>query len=414
MAEEKRRRKSANGNGGARYLADKGLWEWRQTASDGIRYSSCAKLQIEAKKKCLAKIRLAEQGIDVKAAEQTLAQYLDWWLTDFIAPKRSPKTLKGYRDTVRLHITPELGKHKLNKLTTQIVTTFLRKKEREKKYSPQQIEAMLREQEPAITPEMRQAYRQRLEQEARLSPRSVAMIREVLRSALNTAVRMQMIERNPAALAEGPRQVKPERRMLTVEEARALLEAVKADRLAALYRLAISLGMRQSEIIGLRWQDVDLEAGTLRVRQTLQRIGKEIVVKEPKTERSRRTLALSPTLVKALIAHKDAQAFERKKGGLYWQDSGFVFTSATGTALDARNLVREFKRHLKAAGLPEETRFYDLRHAAASLLIAEGLPIPAVSAMLGHALTSTTLNVYAHVLPGSERLTADAMERLLG
>ena len=119
-------------------------------------------------------------------------------------------------------------------------------------------------------------------------------------------------------------------------------------------------------------------------------------------------------MVAALIAHKDRQAFERFKADRRWQDSGLVFTSTTGTALEARNLTREFKRHLAAADLPAQFRFYDLRHAAASLLAADGLPITVVSAMLGHALTSTTLNTYAHLLPGADRLTAEAMERLLG
>ena len=116
----------------------------------------------------------------------------------------------------------------------------------------------------------------------------------------------------------------------------------------------------------------------------------------------------------ALVAHKDRQEFERKSAGGGWQENGLVFTSSIGTPLDARNLTREYKRHLVAAELPKELRFYDMRHPAASLLVADGLPITAVSAMLGHALTSTTLNTYAHVLPGADRLTAEAMERLLG
>jgi integrase len=178
-------------------------------------------------------------------------------------------------------------------------------------------------------------------------------------------------------------------------------------------RAAIQLGMRQAEILGLRWPDVDLDAGALRVRQTLQRVGGETITKEPKTARSRRTLALSPSLVAALVAHKDRQEFERKRARSRWQESGLVFTSTVGTALETRNLTREFKRHL-AAELPESLRFYDIRHAAASLLIADGLTITVVSAMLGHALTSTTLNFYAYVLPGADRLTAEAMERLLG
>jgi integrase len=373
-----RRPKSANGNGGARQRAN-GSWEWRESLPDGRRFSGYGKTQMEAKARCLAKVKQAERGIDVKATRQTVGQYLNWWLNDIVTPKLAPKTVKAYQDAVRLHLVPELGQIELGKLTPQAVTSLLRNKERDG-----------------------------------LSPRSVAMIREVLRGALNVAMKMQMVERNAAALAESPRQVKPERRMLTPEEGKRLLRVVESGRLAALYRLALTLGMRQAEILGLRWQDVDLDAGVLRVRQTLQHIGGETHIKEPKTARSRRTLALSSSLIAALTAHKDRQAFERVKAGARWQESDLVFTTANGTPLEARNLVRDFKRQLAAAELPANLRFYDMRHAAASLLLADGMPITAVSAMLGHALCSTTLNTYAHVLPGADRLTAEAMERLLG
>ena len=137
------------------------------------------------------------------------------------------------------------------------------------------------------------------------------MIREVLRGALNVAAKMQMVECNAAALATPPRQVKIERRTVSPEEAKRLLTAAEEDRLSALYRLALTLGMRQAEILGLRWVDVDLDAATLRVRQTLQRIGGETITKEPKTARSRRTRALSLSLVAAPVAHKDRQEFAR-------------------------------------------------------------------------------------------------------
>jgi integrase len=378
MTTDKRRPKGANGNGGARQRAN-GSWEWRESLADGRRFSGYGKTQAAAKAACMAKVKQAERGIDPKAAKQTVGFYLNWWLADIVTPNLAPKTIKAYGDVVRLHLTPELGRIELGKLTPQAVTTMLRDKER-----------------------------------AGLSPRSVAMIREVLRGALNVAVKMQMVERNAAALATPPRQMKVERRTVNPEEAKRLLAVSEEDRLSALYRLALTLGMRQAEILGLRWADVDLDAGALRVRQTLQRIGGETITKEPKTARSRRTLALSPSLVAALVAHKDRQEFDRKRAGSRWLESGLVFTSTVGTALEARNLTREFKRHLAAAGLPASLRFYDMRHAAASLLIADGLPITVVSAMLGHALTSTTLNNYAHVLPGSDRLTAEAMERLLG
>jgi integrase len=151
-----------------------------------------------------------------------------------------------------------------------------------------------------------------------------------------------------------------------------------------------------------------------RVRQTLQRVGKDIVIKERKPERGRRALSLPPSSVKALKVHKDRQTFERAKAGKRWQETGLVFTTLIGTPLEPWQLTRKFKGHLATAEQPQEWRFYDMRYAAASLLIADAMPITAVSAMLGHALTSTTLNVYAHVLPGADYLTAEAMKRLLG
>src|SRR5215213_7402299 len=179
---KQRRPKSANGDGGANKRPN-GSWSWRMTTSDGRRVIGYGKTQAEAKQKCEAKAGLAEKGIDTTATKQRLVQYLEWWLADVVTPK----------------IAPELGRIELSKLTTQAVTTMLRKKERQG-----------------------------------LSPRSVAMIREVLRGALNTAIKMQMIERNVAALAEPPRQVKTERRMLTPGEAKGLLAVVEGDRLAAL------------------------------------------------------------------------------------------------------------------------------------------------------------------------------------
>lgn len=379
---KKRRIKQANGNGGARFKADKGLWEWRHTLADGRRVSATAKTQLEAKRRCLEKVRQAEAGLVIADQRQTVKAYLAWWLETIVEPKLAPKTTETYRDMVRLHLEPELGRHELRKLTAQHVDAMLKRKEK-----------------------------------AGLSPRSLGMMRAVLRAALGVAVKKRILERNVATFSEPPRQTATPRRVLTPEEGRKLLaviEGTKGERLKALYRLALLTGMRQAEIIGLRWVDVDLSGKTLRVEQSIQRIGKQEYVQAPKTARSKRTLALPDSLVQALQAHQDAQAFERKQAGATWQETGLVFTGPAGAAVNPRTLVKSFKRHLTAAGLPETVRFYDMRHAAASLLIAEGVPLPAVSAMLGHSLTSTTLNTYSHVLPGAERVTADTMERLLG
>jgi integrase len=216
-----------------------------------------------------------------------------------------------------------------------------------------------------------------------------------------------------AALVDVPRQVRTERAWMTPEQARVFLESVADDRFAALYRMALALGMRQGELIALRWQDVNLDAGVLRVARALDRAGEGHTFKEPKTERSRRTPDLPASVVAALRAHRDRQHFERQAAGRHWHESGLVFVSPIGTALDPANLLKAFKRHLKAADLPE-MRFHDLRHSAASMMLADGLPLNVVSGVLGHSLTSTTLDVYAHVAPTARREAAAAMDRLLG
>lgn len=375
---KKRRTRQANGNGGARYRADKGIWEWRHTTPDGRRFSGYAKTQVDAKARCMAKVRQAEKGVDVKATKQKVKDYLAWWLADVVSARCSAKTLRTYSDVVRLHIEPELGKYEVGKLTAQHVQSLMRNKER-----------------------------------AGLSTRTVGHIRGTLRTALNDAVRMGVVDRNVAALTDPPRRETIEREPFTVEEAKALLAATASDRIGALYRLAITLGLRRGELLGLQWRDIDLEAGTLRVARTLGRVGGEIVVKEPKTDRSRRTLSLGASNVTALRKHKDEQAFERKKAGSLWRETGHVFTTVIGTPIDPDNLTKLFKSQLTAAGLRDQ-RFHDLRHAAATLMLRDGLPVHEVSAVLGHSQTSTTLNVYSHVLPGANERASATMERLLG
>ena len=390
----KRRPRGANGLGGASLRPD-GLWQWRVTLDDGRRVYATAKTQDEARRKCLAKVALAEQGVDVKASRQTLGAYLAWWLDDVVAPERAPKTTTTYRDIVRLHVVPTLGKTTLERLSAKDVLALLRAKQREGK-----------------------------------SPRTVAIIRAVLHTALAHAERLGMVPRNVAALVDPPRQVAVERRPFTPEEGRALLAAAEGDRLAALWRVTLTLGLRAGEVLGLRWDDVDLDAGEVRVRRNLQRVRREqvgpghvvvspgtkggsvLILKEPKTARSRRTLALGPALVEALRAHRRRQAAERL-AAKRWHDHGLVFATPVGTGTDPDNLAKAWKALLATAGLRDQ-RFHDLRHAAATLMLLDGMGVVEVSAVLGHAQTSTTLNTYAHALPGANRDAADRMERLLG
>jgi integrase len=169
------------------------------------------------------------------------------------------------------------------------------------------------------------------------------------------------------------------------------------------------LGLRQGEILGLRWSDVDVETSTLRVAQALQRVNGRLEFVEPKSRRSRRTIPMPPTVARALRAHRSRQLEERIAVGPRWRESDLVFTTSIGTPLDSRNVTRRFQAALERASLPR-LRFHDLRHTAASLMLAQGVPARVVMETLGHSQISLTMNTYSHVVPALQREAADRMD----
>ncbi len=202
-------------------------------------------------------------------------------------------------------------------------------------------------------------------------------------------------------------------RWLTADEARRLLDTARGDRLEALYSVALALGLRQGEALGLKWSDVDLDVGILRVRRAAQRIphqGTQLV--DTKTIRSRRTLVMPPVVISALRSHRARQNLERLAAGERWIDNDLVFASQLGTLADGPNVTHRFHRLLKNAGLPP-MRFHDLRHACASLLLVQGVHPRVVMETLGHSQISLTMNTYSHVLPALQREAADKMEAVL-
>jgi integrase len=200
---------------------------------------------------------------------------------------------------------------------------------------------------------------------------------------------------------------------LTVEEAQQLLAATDDDRLYALWSVALGVGLRRGEALGLRWQDVDLDGGTLRVEQALQRTKGGLVLGPTKTPRSRRTIPLPAVCVRALKIHRARQNVERLAVGDSWQDSGLVFTSNVGTPVEPRNVNRSFTKLIEKAGV-RPVRRHDLRHTCASLLLAQGVPLRVVMEVLGHSQIAVTANTYTHVLPTLQREAADLMDRALG
>jgi integrase len=327
----------------------------------------------------LLKARAARAaGLPVVVERQVVARFLDHWL-ETVKPSLGPRTFQHYEMVVRLHLVPDLGRLPLDKLAPQHVQGLLARKSA-----------------------------------AGLSAQSVRHVRTILRIALNQALKWGSVGRNVAALTVAPKLARKRFYSLTPEQARQLLDAAQDDRLQAVFTVALSLGLRMGEILGLRWQDVDLDGATLTINQAIYRIaGKGLVAAEPKTDRSRRTLFLPETVRAALRAHRVRQLQEHLSAGSRWRDSGLVFTSGIGTPLEPRNLFRRFKALLHKAGLPD-FRFHDLRHSAASLLLAQGVPMRAVMELLGHSSIGTTADIYSHVMPAMMRDVADKMEAIVG
>jgi integrase len=251
------------------------------------------------------------------------------------------------------------------------------------------------------------------------APRTVHHMRAVLRAALTEAMRWELLSRNPVTLTRSVRVPRTEARWLTQEQARRLLDTVKGDRLEALFTVALGLGLRQGEILGLRWRDVALEQRQLTVNHTLHWLpgtrsgGRRWYLGEPKSKLSRRTLPLPASVATSLREHRARQIEECLLVGVDWTDPGFVFTSGAGVPMDGDRVRYALRANLARAGLAVVT-FHQLRHSAASLLIAQGIPLKIVSEVLGHSTIALTANTYGHLSEELWRGAADALDRALG
>ena len=293
-------------------------------------------------------------------------------------PTVRERTYRSYGDLVRLHITPEIGRIPLAKLSPQDVQAFVNRK-----------------------------------LDSGLSPRTVQYMHAVLRRALGQAERWGTVPRNVARLVSAPRVPRSTTEPLTPDEARRLLDTVRGERLEALYTVAIAVGLRQGEALGLHWADVDLVGGTLAVRTALQWLDGKPSFVEPKTDRGRRTITLPGVTVGALRRHRVHQAEEKLRAGPDWHETGLVFTTQVGGPLEPHAVTRQFQRRLVKAGIGHH-RFHDLRHTCATLLLAQGVSLRVVMETLGHTQIATTADIYSHVLPTLMDEAAAKMDAVLG
>ena len=318
------------------------------------------------------------KGLPVVGETQTVEQFLMDWLEKTVKIKTRVRTHETYEVSLRLHILPYLGKVRLSDLSPQRVQTWLGDLD-----------------------------------QAGVSAGVRFNARAVLRSALNQAMKWELISRNAAALVDAPSVSRDEIQPLDQTQVRRLLAVCASHRLGSVFTVAVALGLRLGEVLGLRWADIDLEKRELRVRQTLQRQKGRVAFGEPKSKRSRRTLPLPIVAAEALKAHRTRQLQERLLAGSRWHDSGLVFTSTIGTSADDRNVRRAWKELLASADLPY-VRIHDLRHTAATLLLTQGVHPRVVMETLGHSQIGVTLDTYSHVLPVLQREAADEMDKALG
>ena len=310
-----------------------------------------------------------------------LGDFLEQWLRDYASGAVAPKTFRTYQDIIRKHIIPAVGLTPLSRLTPQAIQGFLSDKLK-----------------------------------AGLSPTSVRHIYTVLHVALKHGVKWGLIVRNPCDLADPPRRRQEEMRVWDEEQVRLFLaEARRSSRYYVLYLAAILTGMRQGELLGLRWQDVDLAYGIASVRQTFYRLAGQQIFKEPKSAKSRRTVALPPILVEELRKVREQQAQNREALGDMFEDNDLVFCQYNGKPLHATNVIRrDFRRTIERAGVPR-IRFHDLRHCHATHLLRYGVNVKVVQERLGHSTPDITLQRYSHVLPGMQEEAARLIaEKILG
>lgn len=362
-------RRRAKGDGGLTQRTD-GRWQGTYVGSDGRRHYVYGQTRRVAAEKLGAALRDKELGVYVAGPSQSVAQFL----TAYLASRRGdlgPRTHERYAGQIG-HAIAALGDVPLRRL------------------QPQQLAELYAG--------------------LALSPTSVAHLHRVLRAAFDQALRWNLVARNPVTAVKPPRTRRREMTVLTPVESRQLLVAVQGDELEALYVLAITSGLRQGELLALRWRDVDLEAGWLDVNATLSR-GERL---PPKTAASRRRVKIGRLALDALRSHRLRMAERLLPYRTRTEGDVLVFVTPLAEPWNGSHITeRSFKPLLRRAGL-REIRFHDLRHACASLLLSQGVRVDLVSQMLGHSSPAITLAIYAHLMPGDQDEAARRMDAILG
>lgn len=318
----------------------------------------------------------------------TVGQFLAHWLETYGLPNLAPSTYTGYKMIIEKHLIPAFDRTLLRKLT------------------PVQVQSYYTQ----VMTGGRIDGKKKLGRA--LSPTTVLQHHHVLHKALESAVKWQMVSRNVCDAVDPPRKARNEMTVLNEEQAKKLLDSLKETYAYIPTFIAITCGMRLGEILGLRWQDVDLKESTIKIQQTLEKVenGKP-VFGNPKTAKSRRQIEVAPLVIAELKAHRKIQAEQRLKAGEVWQDWDLVCSLQDGRPMVLSTVSGYVTRKAERLGIT--MRFHDLRHTAASFLLKAGVNPKVVAEILGHSTTVLTLDTYSHLLPGIQREATSKLTNLL-
>ncbi|MFJ4315811.1 tyrosine-type recombinase/integrase [Streptomyces lavendulae] len=315
------------------------------------------------------------QGVPTPTRSARLSEWLPHWLEEFVKPERKKTTYAKYETHIRLYLVPHIGSKRLENLGVADVRRML----------------------AAVT--------------AKASAATAKESHRVLRSAVSAACREELISRNVVQLVPAPRVQVRELKPWDLDQTVAFLEAARRDPLYAAFVLAVALGLRRGEILGLRWSDIDLDRRTLTVRNQIQRVQKELYADSTKNRRTR-VIPLPLMCVAPLRWQRLRQAAQREGAGAAWEANDYVFTTRSGRPIEPRNISRSFERIADGAGLPR-VRLHDARHGCATLLFAAGVPPRVVMEILGHSQIAVTMNIYTHVTEETRREAIGHMDRML-
>jgi len=367
-----------NGEGSVFYREDKGLW--CACVQVGIDFNGRRKrktIYAKSKKELLEKKKELESsiltGTYIESSKITLGEYLIKWLDEVCSVSIRPSTYLLYKGIIRKHIIPEIGSIPLNKITALQIQAFYNKKLNDG-----------------------------------LSSSKVRHIHAILHKSFTQAVKWGMIRTNVTDLVQKPRIIRKELNVWDQDQIKLFLEEAKRDRYYCLFLLALTTGLRQGELIGLQWNDIDLENEFITVRRTVKELNGKLIIGEPKTVKGKRLVSLPKVAVSALKVLKKEKGIDDDRGDTW------VFTDTKNGLIRVQNLYkRHYKKVIENAKLPY-IRFHDLRHCHATLLLQQGINPKIVQERLGHSNISITLDIYSHVLPSMQKTVAKELDMLFG